>query len=71
MSRVETRINKYVDRSSGVTAVHNITCERLAWHEAQARRSHGESGCGWDSYAQQCVRVTNSGATTVEDMIHR
>ena len=56
-------------RPSSVVAVHNVTCERLAWHEAQARKSHGEPGFGWDSYAQQCVRVTISGATTVEDMI--
>ena len=58
-----------VPRPSGVVAAHNVTCERLGWHEAQARRSHGKPGFGWDSYAQQCVRVTISGPTTVEDMI--
>ena len=47
----------------------NASCERVDWHEAQARSARGEPGFGWDTYAQQCVRVTITGPTTVGDLI--
>ena len=47
----------------------NATCERVDWHEAQARSARGEPEFGWDTYAQQCVRVTVTGPTTVGDLI--
>ena len=37
--------------------------------EAQARSARGEPEFGWDTYAQQCVRVTVTGPTTVGDLI--
>ena len=40
-----------------------------AVQEAQARSARGEPGFGWDTYAQQCVRVTITGPTTVGDLI--
>ena len=55
-------------REPSVLVAPNATCERVHWHEAQARAARGEPGFGWDTYAQQCVRITITGDTTVGDL---